>query len=558
MSVIATFSTRCRRRLRAEDGSTILVALSILLITSLLTGGLLTLILSDTGLTNTDVQGKRAYVAAQSGVQYYLGQLNASASSATWWQTCSNDSTSSAVAVPGTAGESYTYQPVVNSCSGTNAVGTVLDPNTGLLRMKFTGYAGTNGQHRTIVADFRPITPLSYLWFTVSETVDPSSAVGQTDNCNGAAYSSGSASTNSGCWLTWGGTDVINGPMYTQDQFYISTSGSGPTFGRNAQDTIAASGAASSVCVTGSGSSVPTTHACPSSVTMNGTPKPGAPIIPLPDQNQQLSTDAASYGIVLNPGTTTLTLAVNGSGQTIIQSGVTCTTTSSSSCVTTAANGTALAGLNLSTSPVVYAPSPSSATCPTYNPSNVTYPAVSGGTYSGSFTGACGDLYVSGTYSSSLTLAAADDVIVTGNLLNSVDTNPTGTASLTGAATLGLVANQYVRVYRPVSNPSSTNCASNSATPGDITIDGAILALAHSFAVDNYDCGTPGTLTIHGAIAQKYRGAVGTGNSNGTVVTGYSKNYNYDNRFKYVMPPYVFDLQNTSWNLVRETEANGS
>jgi len=115
-----------------------------------------------------------------------------------------------------------------------------------------------------------------------------------------------------------------------------------------------------------------------------------------------------------------------------------------------------------------------------------------------------------------------------------------------------------VRVYRPVSNPSSTNCASNSATPGDITIDGAILALAHSFAVDNYDCGTPGTLTIHGAIAQKYRGAVGTGNSNGTVVTGYSKNYNYDNRFKYVMPPYVFDLQNTSWNLVRETEANGS
>ena len=94
--------------------------------------------------------------------------------------------------------------------------------------------------------------------------------------------------------------------------------------------------------------------------------------------------------------------------------------------------GTALAGLNLSTSPVVYAPSPSSPTCPTYNPSDVTYPAVSGGTYSGSFTGACGDLYVSGTYANSLTLAAADDVIVTGNLLNSVDTNPTGTALATG------------------------------------------------------------------------------------------------------------------------------
>ena len=43
------------------------------------------------------------------------------------------------------------------------------------------------------------------------------------------------------------------------------------------------------------------------------------------------------------------------------------------------------------------------------------------------------------------------------------------------------------------------------------TIDAAILAINHSFIVDNYDCGSPlGTLTVNGAIAQKYRGAVGT------------------------------------------------
>lgn len=549
------------RRLRAEDGSVIIVALSILLITSILTAGLLTLVMNDAGLTGTDLEGKRAYAAAQSGVQYFLGQLNANATSSNWWQTCSNDTTSgSTVAVQGTAGESYSYQPVVSGCTGTNAVGTVLDPNTGLLRMKFYGYDGTHGQRRTIIADFRPVTPLSYLWSTVSETVDPNSVSGAANHCNGATYSSGSAPTNSGCWLLWASNDHINGPMYTQDQYYVSSTGStGPTFGRTAQDTIAASGSSSSVCVTGDGSSTPTTHACPSSVTMNGTPKPGAPIIPLPDQNQALATDASSHGLLLSPGTTTLTLAIV-SGQTVIQSGTTCTGTSASTCVNTSANGTALAGTNLSSFPVVYAPNPSSPSCPSYDPTNVTYPVVTTGTpasYIGSFTGACGDLYVSGTYNTSITLGAADSVIVTGNLLNQNDTNPTGSnVTLTGAATLGLVANQYVRVYRPVSNPAGT-CASTASTPGNVTIDGAVLALAHSFDVDNYDCGTPATLTIHGALAQKYRGPVAMVNSGGAV-TGYNKNYNYDNRFKYVMPPYVFDLQNTSWTSVRETEANGS
>ena len=557
--------SRLTRVSRGEDGAVLIVALVIMLIASTLTAGLVTLVQSDATLTSSNLDGKRAYAAAESGLQYYLGQLNANASSSNWWQTCSDDTTNGAkVAVPGTTGETYSYHPLVNSCgtngSGTNAVGTVLDPTTGLLRMQFTGYSGSYGAHRTIVADFRPLTPLSYLWFTANETVDPTSASGQYYNCNGNTYSSGNVSTNSNCWLTWGSSDVVNGPMYTQDQFYITTSGAGPTFGRNAHDVIASSGSASSVCVTGNGSALPTTHACPSSVTMNGTPKPGATFIPLPTQNQQLATDAATYGIQLNPGTTTLTLAVNSQGQTIIQSGVTCTGAGSNSCVTTAANGSQLAGINLSGGPVVYAPNPGSASCSSYNPTDVSYSTVTSGADAGDFTGACGDLYVSGTYANSLTLAAADDIIATGSLVNQTDTSPTGPGQLSGSATLGLVANQYVRVYRPVSNPASTtSCGSTSQTPGNITLDAAILALAHSFAVDNYDCGSASTLTVHGAIAQDYRGPVATGNvTTGAIVTGYNKNYNYDNRLAYVMPPYVFDLQNVSWNAVRETENNGA
>jgi len=83
-----------------------------------------------------------------------------------------------------------------------------------------------------------------------------------------------------------------------------------------------------------------------------------------------------------------------------------------------------------------------------------------------------------------------------------------------------------------------------------VTIDAAILTLQHSFFVDNYDCGgSPSTyLTVHGAIAQYFRGIValsGTG--------GYLKNYNYDDRLAVLLPPYLFDLQNTQWGVFRET-----
>jgi hypothetical protein len=34
---------------------------------------------------------------------------------------------------------------------------------------------------------------------------------------------------------------------------------------------------------------------------------------------------------------------------------------------------------------------------------------------------------------------------------------------------------------------------------------------------------------------------------------GYLKNYNYDDRLAVLLPPYLFDLQNTQWAVFRET-----
>ena len=84
----------------------------------------------------------------------------------------------------------------------------------------------------------------------------------------------------------------------------------------------------------------------------------------------------------------------------------------------------------------------------------------------------------------------------------------------------------------------------------NVTIEAAILSLAHSFIVDNHACGARlGTLRVFGAIAQKYRGPVGT-----TAPTGYIKDYEYDDRLRYRSPPFFLDPVAASWKVARVNE----
>jgi len=181
-----------------------------------------------------------------------------------------------------------------------------------------------------------------------------------------------------------------------------------------------------------------------------------------------------------------------------------------------------------------------------YTPFNVVYEAAVVGT--------CGSVNVEGKYSKPLTIAAANDVIINNNLEKTSE-----------EGMLGLIANNFIRVYHPVevlhkeecSGTGSskkceqvTYCGSNTA--GAVTglkIEAALLALQHSFIVDNYQCGDQlGTLTVKGAIAQHYRGAVGTtGNS------GYIKNYEYDERLKTTEPPSFIEPVKSDWVIGRQT-----
>jgi hypothetical protein len=122
-----------------------------------------------------------------------------------------------------------------------------------------------------------------------------------------------------------------------------------------------------------------------------------------------------------------------------------------------------------------------------------------------------------------------------------------------------LIANNNVRVYHPVERTNwndPDSCTNATGTMTNVTIDAAILALTHSFTVDNYACGAAlNKLNVTGAIAQKFRGAVGT-----TRRTGYLKNYVYDDRLKYRSPPFFLDPVQAAWRVNRSNEqvpANG-
>ena len=514
-----------------------IVALGVLLVTSLLVAAAFTAVQSDVPLAAHDLTGKQAYYAARAGMNTYLYNLNQNPT--TYWTNCSNDYQTTPQPVPGsTTGQQYSYKPILangsTSCT-TNPITSLIDTPTGTLTMEFEGYAGNPVVTKGIVVSFRMESPLDYLWYTKYEALDP--GINGYQNCN-VFYRTGRPSY---CNIQWVTGDVVNGPMYTQDQ-YLVPSGQTPTFGGSATDPIksAAPGTTpGSICAN---------NTC-NSANIVGDPLPNQSLLPLPQDNSALATDAATYGISVS-GTTTVTLNANGTATV-----VSCTTSSSSSC--SYPSGTVNGVVNPAQDPIIYANNASCYTATSYTPFGATYQQITNGTYGGDYYGCAGDVYVSGSYTSSLTIAAANDVIIDGN----ITTTPGGTAMPTNGAVLGLVANGYVRVQHGVSGRSgNTNgaCgggygggASNiaSQTQSNLVIDAAILNIQNSFIVDNYDCGASlGNLTVNGSIVQYYRGAVGT-----TGGTGYLKNYSYDERLQNLLPPFLFNISGAPWDVVRET-----
>jgi Tfp pilus assembly protein PilX len=498
------------KSLRDESGYTLISVLMLMLVGTMFALAAWTNSKADVAPSGKDRQQKEAYAAAEAGINYYLfrlGQNNA------YWSDCDqvpppNSSEANPVNlagattlrwrnVPGTT-KQYAIElmpqngvnPVGAWCTpGDTATASLLDSASGTLQIRSTGRSGN--VRRTVVATLRRSGFLDYLYFTDFETQDPQvTSSGLTCNVYRRAGRSSSCST-----IVFASDDAINGPFHTNDDIVVCGT---PDFGRTSTDSIEVSAPAPGYASCGGGGSP----------NFLGTWSTGANLLTLPASNSTLQ-DVAQPGYLFT-GTTQITL--NNNSMTVINNG---TTTTKS--------------LDAPFNGVIYVKNGASCGATYSSPQTYTEPA------------GCGNVYVKGTTTKSLTIGSERDIIVTDDLKRS------------GNVLVGLIANFFVRVYHPVSSCGDTASGPYGPSPGSVQIDAAILSLQHSFIVDNYACGSPqGTLTVNGAIAQQYRGPVGTGGS--SISTGYVKSYNYDDRFRVANPPYFLDPVQSSWRRIRYTE----
>ncbi len=192
-----------------------------------------------------------------------------------------------------------------------------------------------------------------------------------------------------------------------------------------------------------------------------------------------------------------------------------------------------------------------------------------------------GDAFVNGSLSGQLTIGTANNVIITGNLTYADCNWTTGQSgssapsqglcpyNLAGANdVLGLIANQYVEVNRPLLTaghrrsrraapprrppviPPTEPTASPSMPP-------CWPSPSRSSSTTTRSGGSEGPLYVYGSIQQYARGPVGTFSGN-SISSGYVKHYTWDPLLDFVSPPSYLAPSTPSWVLASVTTNAGA
>jgi Tfp pilus assembly protein PilE len=524
---------RTRGRLAAQDGFTMVVALGVMLVCSLLVAATFEAANGDIDLSHRDSLQKQAYYAALAGVQEFEYHLQANPD---YWQTCS----SPANTVPQEANEHYEIKLLVASTApeGTKACSTASPfasmiqssgANANTFRVESIGTAGKAGTSsyatRSVIATFHVVGFLNFIYFTQYEDGDPN-LYGGPPECENYYPKRVALGINNECvTIVFASSDTVEGPMHTDDATDICGKAYFGRKGHNPPDSVQMNYGQYSSCGGSEG------------VFYNSTGKPEVgPELLTPEGDTSLATYVKEGGeeytgsthIVLNGAENTMTVT-NWKKETKVEPWP--------------ENG------------LVYV----RASTNEKEPCNYTFtdsPTETDDTAEVEKEAHCGDVYVSGTYSKPLTIAGEENVTINGNIYPTSVAGKLGTEP-SGTATLGLIAGRYVRIYHPLTGPVSSNdCSKASNGEGSLEnpwIYAAILSTNHSFAVDNYECGKNlGQLHVYGAIAQRFRGIVGiVGGS------GYVKDYKYDERLAVDEPPYFLNPINAGWEVSRETAPTG-
>ena len=479
-------------------------------------------------------------------------------------------------------GASGTWAPVAGA-SGNRAfryeVDNSLYANQGLIRLLATGRSGD--VTRSILATVRQKGFLDYLYFTDYETQDPALTGSVQAQCE--LYYPTRVDSNCGQAIQFGTSEVVNGPLDSNDALYICGGDfKGP--------------------VTSFYATAPYYRNCGAATFEAGVPQHGDKLV-MPPTNTAMKQETRgdlTTTTVPRPGclyTGPTSIVFNADGTMTVRSPWTrAVNTSATAPMTNPAcgtpgrgtnNGTTLgsdAGQTITVPPqnLIYVQTvPAVSTDPNYwatgavpyagfscpaNGNGIGYPytTVTGtapntvtttesitatGTGNNYYGCQAGDAFIQGNVHGQVTIAAENYVWITGDL------KYTDKAS----DVLGLVGQNAIWVWNPIvtvktctRTSCSTGAAKNLLTDSGREIDAAMLSVQHTFQVQNFNQGgSRGQLTVLGAIAQKFRGTVGTA---GSSPTGYLKNYSYDVRLRNIAPPKFLQAVSTTYGITQYAE----
>jgi hypothetical protein len=542
---------------RDERGFSMFLVIVGMLVTSMFVAAAFAAANNDLPMSGKSKDRKLAYAAAEAGLNFYQQRLDQNPD---YWTLCETGPKPNASGpennpvnqpwltgpdqrlwrnLPEGSPAQYTIEllptPGYTKCD-TKDQASMLNMATGTFRIRVTGRARqTDPQRRSIVATFRRKGFLDFLWFTDFEDRDPAAETTdtarrqRTTDCAGLYRIKRDPSKCVEIRFVTG--DQMHGPMHSNDSYMYCGA---PQWGDNKTHKIESS-AADPGMVAGAATG------CGPGPDIQGVFKFEAPSLKMPDTNANLESAAQLTGKVYK-GKTRIRLNADGT-----------MTVTSMDPTDPALVRTVTTTLPQPANGVIYVKSFGSTACTQDPPPDTNYDDPN----------SCGNVYVSGTYTTSMTIGADSDVIIAQTSTTAGQTDSNLVRPDENDSMLGLIANNFVRVAHPCNatvrntqNPNGTNADNPPTAPliKDPEIDAAILSLTHSFMVDNYGCGNPlGKLTVTGAISQRYRGPVGTGT--GTLATtGYLKNYTYDERLRFRSPPYFIDPVRAAWGVIKTTE----
>ena len=454
---------RLRLRLRnlqlaSQRGFTTVTLMGVLAVGALLVAASFAAVDPDISLSREDQDQKQAYGAAESGLQWYL---NALAKDNNYYLKCTAvpppnptepapvnqkwDGTSTRVwrKLPGEKAE-YTVEllpaPGKAECSIPDQWSMI--DEFGNMRLRVTGRS--RGEYRSVIATLRRRNFIDFIYFTDFETLDPA-AYNDPDTMSPLCSHYREERAGNGCTeIQFTNNDDVLGPLHTNDSVYICGN---PQFGRTTRDMIEINGPDDA----NEGFYDACAGAAPD---LQGHPRPArghAGDAALEPGAQEVADPAykfLGFTQIQLQGSTMLVRNFKRFGDNLMHS------------VAWPAKGVIYVGND-----------PLQGGCTAgYDRSN---------DYSSQEPG-CGDVWISGNYGDDLTVAADNDVVINGHL----DRNNEGLL-------LGLIANNFVRLYHPVY--ADDDCDTNDAgTIQNPRIQAAILALNHSFIVDNWRCGDNG------------------------------------------------------------------